>query len=119
MKQLSSLIFFIPLASIRAAHANIITRHCECQSPLSKLNGLSGSDIDALFGGTLKWPRDNSTTASCCSEVNPPGQINGPGNEFENVCSVQKDVMAGTNNAAYQFLMCCYFEKGMIGDCYE
>jgi hypothetical protein len=38
---------------------------------------------------------------------------------FENVCSVQKDVMAGTNNAAYQFLMCCYFEKGMIGDCYE
>lgn len=38
---------------------------------------------------------------------------------FQNVCSVQKDLMAGTSNAAVQFLTCCYFKKGMIGDCYE
>lgn len=38
---------------------------------------------------------------------------------FKNVCSVQKDLMAGTSNAAVQFLICCYFRKGMIGDCYD
>lgn len=91
-----------------------------------------------MLNGTLTWPKDNSTTASCCSEVDPAGVINGPGDKFEvcpillkcltpvsdvviskNVCSVQKDLMAGTSNAAVQFLTCCYFKKGMIGDCYE
>lgn len=38
---------------------------------------------------------------------------------FKNVCSVQKDVMAGFSNAAVQFLKCCYFNKHMIGDCYD
>lgn len=92
-----------------------------------------------MLGGTLAWPKDNSTTASCCNEVDPAGKINGPGDKFEvcytvsswplaaiadlailkGACSVQKDLMAGTSNAAVQFLICCYFKKGMIGDCYE
>lgn len=38
---------------------------------------------------------------------------------LKGACSVQKDLMAGTSNAAVQFLICCYFKKGMIGDCYE
>lgn len=38
---------------------------------------------------------------------------------LKSVCSVQKDLMAGTSNVAVQFLICCYFKKGMIGDCYE
>lgn len=38
---------------------------------------------------------------------------------FENVCSVQKNTSAGDKNAATQFLGCCYFEMGMIGDCYD
>lgn len=67
----------------RIAQAHIVTRHCECQSPISKLKGQSGFDIDALLGHTMKWPMDNSTTASCCKEVNPPGKINGPGDQFE------------------------------------
>ncbi|POS74890.1 hypothetical protein DHEL01_v206716, partial [Diaporthe helianthi] len=103
----------------RSAYAKTVTRHCECQSPISKLENLSSSNIDALLSGTMKWPIDNSTTASCCNEINPAGKINGPGDQFENACSVQKDVMGGTNNAAYQFLTCCYFRKGMLSDCYE
>lgn len=67
----------------RIVQANVITRHCECQSPISKLKDLSSSDIDALLGGTLKWPMDNSTTASCCKAADPPGKINGPGDQFE------------------------------------
>ena len=39
--------------------------------------------------------------------------------DLENVCSVQKDLMAGTNNAAYQFLVCCYGKMGMLGNCYD
>lgn len=38
---------------------------------------------------------------------------------LKNVCSVQKHLMAGTSNTAVQFLICCYFKKGMIGDCYD
>lgn len=92
-----------------------------------------------MLSGTLAFPKDNSTTASCCSEVDPAGSVNGPGDKFEvryylckrylaadsdlhspkSVCSVQKDLMAGTSNAAVQFLICCYFKKGMIGDCYD
>ncbi|KAI7773157.1 hypothetical protein LA080_011740 [Diaporthe eres] len=119
MKPPSILMFIMALISTRATHASIITRHCECQSPLSKLKDLSEADIDAMLSGTLAFPKDNSTTSSCCSEVNPAGNVNGPGDKFENVCSVQKDLMAGTSNAAVQFLICCYFRKGMIGDCYD
>ncbi|KAG8165626.1 hypothetical protein KVR01_004178 [Diaporthe batatas] len=141
MIQPPRLLFLLILAWIKAAHATTVTRHCECQSPLSKLENLSGSDIDDLLGGKMKWPMDNSTTAACCKEMNPPGKINGPGDPFEvrhmlslsyplhrsfsdlavseNICSVQKDVMGGTNNAAYQFLICCYTRMNMLGDCYD
>lgn len=38
-----------------------------------------------MLSGTLAFPKDNSTTASCCSEVDPAGNVNGPGDKFE-VC---------------------------------
>lgn len=66
-----------------AVHTKIITRHCECQSPISALKGQAGFDINALLGHTIKWPMDNSSTAGCCEEVDPPGKINGPGDQFE------------------------------------
>ncbi|KKY33780.1 hypothetical protein UCDDA912_g06258 [Diaporthe ampelina] len=118
MKSLSIPTLLLVLVSIRTANTTIVPRHCECQSPLSKLQGLSGADVDALLSGTLTWPKDNGTTSSCCSEADPPGKVNGAGDMFENVCSVQKDLVAGTGNAAYKFLICC-IEKGMLAECYD
>lgn len=40
-----------------------------------------------MLGGTLAFPKDNSTTASCCSEVDPAGNVNGPGDKLE-VCYI-------------------------------
>lgn len=122
----------------RDVFARISIRHCECQTPPNKLKDVSDDLIASMLDGTLSWPKDNDTTASCCQSIHTPGEVGRPGDKseashpkaehvdlcvdlgvFQNVCSIQKDLTQGTHNAAFEFLKCCYFDKAMLADCFD
>ncbi|KAI3390288.1 hypothetical protein diail_10494 [Diaporthe ilicicola] len=67
----------------RNAYARIVTRHCECQLAPNEMKGISDTQIAEMLNGTLTWPRDNATTASCCGLVPTPGVVGGSGDRFE------------------------------------
>ncbi|KAJ0114174.1 hypothetical protein J7T55_008009 [Diaporthe amygdali] len=110
MKVPSGLACLFALGLIRDVFARISIRHCECQTPPNKLKDVNDDLIASMLDGTLSWPKDNDTTASCCQSIHTPG---------ENVCSIQKDLTQGTHNAAFEFLKCCYFDKTMLADCFD